>query len=115
VGFFPGHQFTVKNKTWANRMKTTPVSMISAVKRAHACQSRGAAGVQKKLDSARIETLSMHSALLHALAQEMVANTPVPQAKIAERFINAWESGSDHIDMELQGALMDQVEDCRAH
>ena len=93
-------------------MKTTPESMISAVKRAHICQSRG---VQRKLDNAKIENLAMHSALLHALATEMAANTPVPQETIKERFINAWETGSDHVDMELQVAIMDQMEDCMAH
>ena len=94
-------------------MKTTPESMTSAVKRAHICQSRG---IQKtKLDNAKIENLAMHSALLHALATEMAANTPVPQEKVTERFINAWETGSDHVDMELQVAIMDQMEDCMAH
>ena len=95
------------------RMKTTPESMTSAVKRAHSCHSRG--GIQKKLDTTKIENLAMHSALLHALATEMAANTPVPQEKVTERFINAWETGSDHVDMELQVAIMDQMEDCMAH
>ena len=94
-------------------MKTTPESMTSAVKRAHICQSRGLQKV--KLDNAKIENLAMHSALLHALATEMAANTPVPQVNVTERFINAWETGSDHVDMELQVAIMDQMEDCMAH
>ena len=68
-----------------------------------------------KLDKEKIENLAMHSALLHALATEMAANTPVPQEKVTEGFINAWETGSDHVDMELQVAIMDQMEDCMAH
>ena len=71
-------------------------------------------GQKQKLKSDTIETLAVHSCLLHAMASEVAANTPVSAEMLQERFITPWEQGSDQIDMELQAAWMDQKEDhCR--
>ena len=55
-----------------------------------------------------MENLAERAAAVHQCGKELQLLVPVPEKRIQEAWYDAWTSGSEHIDMEIQGALLEK-------
>ena len=105
---FPGFQFSSKSKRWVPRIKTTDASFELMVRRVQNTFEDTSKDMHFKISVAQAEALSERAAACLALAAELQLQVPVPVEKIKDAFIEAWAMGSDHVDTELQAALLDK-------
>ena len=109
---YPRHQFPAGNsKCWGLWIKTSDESMDLMTTRASAVQEASPMYLRRKLDQTAVDGLSERAAACLGLASELQKHVPVAQKAIDEFWINAWSAGSEHIDLELQAALIDKSDD----
>ena len=105
---YPGHPFPTKNKQWANKFRTTDASMMLCVKRVQRKHIQTPQNNRKKLDPSQVEVYSLRAAVVLAIAADFVSRVPVQAAMVEKEWTNAWADGSDQVDMEVQGMILEQ-------
>ncbi|CAK0825428.1 unnamed protein product [Prorocentrum cordatum] len=105
---YPRHQFPSKSKQWLPRLKTTSKSMMLMVQRAQNLNEQASPDNRKKLTSAQVESMAERAAVCLALAAELQTKVPIPDVKILEAWVAPWSEGSDHINTEIETALIDK-------
>ena len=105
---YPGFQFTSKSKKWLPRVKTVPESMTLLVRRLHSSHAALPAYLRKKLEASSMEALSERAAAVWHLGQELLMNVPINPQALASKWTEAWATGSQHVDVEVQVAVMDK-------
>lgn len=105
---YPNYQFSAKSKKWVARIKTSKDSMALCVKRTQTIHESQPIYMRKKPDTSMIEALSERAAAVHSIGNEVLMSVPIKPEIMQKEWFNAWSSGSDHIDVEVQVALMDK-------
>ena len=106
----PKHQYPAMHKNWAARCRTSMESMVLFATRVHATHESQAPYMRKKLESHAAEELSVRAATAFSIVTEVAKATPVTLRALETDFLQPWANGSEHIDLELQAAIMDQAE-----
>eukprot|EP00959_Pyramimonas_sp_CCMP1952_P454731 9470390-Pyramimonas_sp.AAC.1 len=105
---YPNHQFASKSKKWTARVKTSEESFLLMVERAQNSYEMSNPNLRWKLTPANAEALAERASACLAMAAELQLQVPIPEQKIKDAFIEQWRMGSEHVDFELQAALMDK-------
>ena len=106
---YPGYQFPSKSKKWVARLKTTDESMSLFVQRVQTTHERKPEHMRKKLDSNSLDAISERAAALWHMGNNIQLATPLIATTVHSNWLSAWAQGSDHIDMELQALLLDNL------
>jgi len=105
---YPGFQFASKSKKWQPRLRTSEESMSLCVTRLHSMHEKGTLHMRKKPDVTLIEQMSERAAVVWAIGKEVQMTVPLPDEALYEHWWGAWADGSDHIDTEIQSALIEK-------
>ena len=105
---YPGFQFASKSKKWLPRVKTVPESMTLLVRRLHSSHAALPEYPRKKVETSSMEALSERAAAVWHLGQELLMNVPINPQALASKWTEAWATGSQHVDVEVQVAVMDK-------
>ena len=105
---YPKFQFPSKSKKWLPRVKTCDESTVFAVKRLQNTHEKLPMYMRKKPDIAHIEAVSERAAALHHLGQELQLSVPIKSEDLEREWYNPWSMGSEHVDVEVQVAVMDK-------
>lgn len=102
------HQFPSKHKKWLPRLLVTHDSMRLCIEK---CQQQHIAAskyMRRKMEVGRVEIMSERAAAIYHIGEEVTQNSPISKLLVKERWTDAWVAGADHIDIEIQGALVDK-------
>jgi hypothetical protein len=105
---YPQFQFPAKGKNWQARIRTCDESMDLMVQRAQNVMEKMPAYLRKKPELAHVEQLAERASACFHIGKELQTSVPIPTAVIEKEWLHAWATGSDHIDVELQAALLEK-------
>ena len=105
---YPKFQFPSKSKKWTPRVRTTDESMMLCVDRAQNCHSRSPHYLRRKLTASALEGMSESAAAVWHIGKELQASVAIPDEVLQREWYEPWARGSDHIDVEVQAALLDK-------
>ena len=66
--------------------------------------------MRRKLDNQTCEETAARACVLLAIVEELLLASPVARGDLNSEIIQPWRMGDDHIDMEIQAAMIDQSE-----
>ena len=66
--------------------------------------------MRSKYNSQHIEKMAETAAAIWSLGNEFMAQCAVPKEMVEREWFEAWAQGADHIDMEVQAALLDKAD-----
>jgi hypothetical protein len=66
--------------------------------------------LRKKVEVSAVDGLSERATCVLAWAKEVQQVQPIPDSVLQREWILPWANGSDHIDVEVRGALMDKAD-----
>jgi hypothetical protein len=107
---YPGFQYAAKARQWVPRIKTTEESFNLMIKRAQNAFEKTTPNLRWKLTPANAEALAERAAACLSLAGELQLQVPIPWQKVLEAWVEPFANGSEHVDFELQAALLDKSE-----
>ena len=105
---YPGHQYTSKSKKWLPRVRVTEESMMLTIKRAQHKFQKAPKYLRKKYTASQLETMSETGAAVWHLGKELLLTVAIPAAVLQTAWYDAWQNGSDHIDLEVQSAILEK-------
>ena len=108
---YPGYMFASKSKSWGTRLRTTDSSMALAVRRLQNQHKKSPLYSRRKVDLAKVDQYSERAALVENLAKELLQRIPVDQQLVDAEWRDAWATGSDIVDIEVQALLIEKKED----
>jgi hypothetical protein len=107
---YPRFSFAAKAKKWQLWLKTTDESTELTVRRVQNSFDSSPVYMRKKVETCIVDGLSERATCVLAWAKEVQHGCPIPDSVLHKEWITPWAAGSDHIDVEVRGALMDKSE-----
>lgn len=107
---YPGHQFASKSQKWRARVRVTDESMELMVQRAQAKFEKLPTYLKVKYVSSALDKFAETAAAVWHLGNELALAVPIPAEVIKREWYDAWASGSEQIDMEVQSMLLEKAD-----
>ena len=105
---YPGFQFSARSKQFAKWLRVSGESCLLMAKRAQNVFKKTPSFLRKKVPCDTLEEMSETATAVWGMACEVVANHPVDLSDVTKVFLDPWAEGCEHIDNEVQVALMDK-------